>query len=91
MFLGAKGILYSVCVHSVMLYGSDIWPVKEEDERNYARMVTWRCNITHEDRISAEEFRTRLKMKNRMEYLQDRRQQWLGHLERMEESAWSCR
>ena len=41
--LGAKGRLYSACVHSVMLYGSETWPVKEEDvirlERNDAKMV----------------------------------------------------
>ena len=35
-------ILYSICVYSVMLYGSETWPVKEESlvrlERNSAML-----------------------------------------------------
>ena len=41
--LKAKSRVYSACAHSVMLYGSETWPVKEENlvrlERNDARMV----------------------------------------------------
>ena len=51
-----------------MLYGSDTWPVKKEDvirlERNDARIVRWMCNVRPEDSISAEEPRTRLKLKS---------------------------
>ena len=46
-----------------MIYGSETWPVKERDavrlDRNHAKMVRW-----PEDRISAEEFRARLKLKS---------------------------
>ena len=41
--LGAKSRLYTACVRSVMLYGSETWSVKEDDvillERNDARMA----------------------------------------------------
>lgn len=41
-----------------MLYGNETWPVKYENkvrlERNYARMTRWIGNVTHEDRIYAE-------------------------------------
>ena len=49
-----------------MLYGRKIWPVKEQDvitlERIDAKMVRWMCNNRPEERIPAEEFRTRLKL-----------------------------
>ena len=48
------------------------------------------CNVRLENGISAEELRTRLKWKSMRECLQDR-MQWFGHLEGMEESAWSCK
>ena len=68
-----------------MQYGSETWPVKKEDvsrlKRNDARMVRWTNNIRPES-ISADELRTRLKLKNVRECLLDRRLQWFGHLER---------
>ena len=43
--LGAKSRLYSTCLCSIMLYGSEIWPVKEEDmirlERNDVMITYW--------------------------------------------------
>ena len=90
-----KGKLYSACAYSVMLSGNETWPVKEEDvirlKRSDARMVIWISNGRPDDRISAEELRTRLKLKNMREYLWDRKLQWFGHLESMEESAWSSK
>ena len=74
-----------------MLYGSETWTVKRGDairlQRNDARMARWMCNIRPENRIVAEGIRTRLELKNMKECLQDRKLQWFGHLERMEESA----
>ena len=35
--------------------------------------------------------RVRLKLKNMREYLHDRSLQWFGHVEKMEESAWSSK
>ena len=51
------------------------------------------CNVKPEDRTSTEELKTRLKLKSVRELLQDRKLQWFGHLERMEERACSstCR
>ena len=45
------------------------WGQTRED----TRMVRWMCNISPEDRISAEELKTRLKLKTMRECLQDRR------------------
>ena len=49
------------------------------------------CNIRPEDRISAEELRTRLKMKSMRECLQNKILQWFSYLERIEESTWSSK
>ena len=49
------------------------------------------CNVRPEDKISAKELRARLKLKSMKEYLQDRRLQGVGHLERMEKSAGSSK
>ena len=93
--IGEKCRLYSAGVCGGTLYGSETWPVKEKDvirlERNDAWMVRWMCNIRPEDSISAEEFKTRLKMNSIRECLQFRRQQWFSYLEIIEESAWSSK
>ena len=51
------------------------------------------CNVRPGDRISATELRIRLISNSMKKCLQDRRLQWFGHLEGMEENAWSrtCR
>ena len=89
--LGANGRLYSARVRSVMLYKSET--VNEEDmiilKWNNARMARWICSVRSEYRISAEELRTKLKFNSMNECLQDKRLQWFGHLERLEENAWS--
>ena len=41
-------------------------------------------NVKPEDRISAENLRTRPKMNGMNKCLQDRKLQWFGHIERME-------
>ena len=58
-----------------MLYGSGTWSAKEESvirvERNDARMVRFMCNVRPDDRISAEEHRTRLKLSSMRGFLQN--------------------
>jgi len=44
-----RGRLYSSCVRSSMLHGSEAWPVGKENEvalqRAEMRMVRWMCNV----------------------------------------------
>ena len=49
------------------------------------------CSVRLEDKIPAEECRTRPKLNNMRHFLQDRRLQWFGHIETKEESAWSSK
>ena len=59
-----RGKLYSRCVQSSMLHGSDTWPVSKENEmalqRAEMRMVSWMCGMKLKDRVSNKELRERL-------------------------------
>ena len=59
-------------------------------EKTDVRMTRWMCNVKSEDKISAEELRTRLKLNMMRECLPDKRLPWLGHLE-IGENAWSIK
>ena len=70
--LGAKGrFAYFAWARSLMLYGSETWPSKEEDairpERNNESMVRWVCNVRPEVSIFVEELRTKLELKSMMD------------------------
>jgi len=59
-----KGRLYSSCVRSSMLYGSETWPVRKDNEaalqRADRRMVRWMCNGKVKDRVPSKELTERL-------------------------------
>ena len=52
--LKVKGELYAACVRSVMIYGSETWPIKvEESQRlhyNEMSMIRWMCGVTMRNR-----------------------------------------
>jgi len=57
--LKVKGKLYSACVQSVMIFGSETWAVKVDDtqrlDRTERMMVRWMCEVTLRDRKSSED------------------------------------
>ena len=59
-----KGKIYRICVQSVMIYGSETWPMKVEDmnrlERTERMMMRWMCSVSLKDRLPIEELRRRL-------------------------------
>ena len=95
--LASKGRLYQACVRSVMLYASEMWPLKEEDlarlERNDASMVRWMCRVKLNDHIPSRVLRDRLRLVSVRELIQTKRLSWFGHLERMDDNNWvsKCR
>ena len=50
-----RGRLYSSCVRSSMLLGSETWPVRKENvvalQRAEMRMVRWMCGVKLKDRL----------------------------------------
>ena len=58
-----RGRLYSSCVRSSMLHGSETWPVKKENvvalQRAEMRIVRWMCGIKLKDVFPCKELRYR--------------------------------
>jgi len=59
-----RGRLYSSCVRSSMLHGSENWPVRKENvvalQMAEMRIVRWMCGIKLKDRFPSKELRERL-------------------------------
>ena len=55
---GQTGKVYRACVQSVLVYGSETWPVKVEDmqhlERTERMMVSWMCGVSLKSRMSSK-------------------------------------
>ena len=89
--LKVKGELYASCVHGVMLYGSETWPVKVEESqrlhRNEMSMIRWMCSVTMRDRYPCEELRARVGIKPIVDVMRQRRLRWFGHIERSRDAT----
>jgi len=87
------GRLYSSCVRSSMLHGSETWPVRKENEvalqRAEIRMVRWMCNVKVKDRVPSKELRERLGIDDIILILQQNTLRWYGHVLRKEDTDWA--
>jgi len=58
-----RGRLYSSCLRSSMLHGSETWPVRKENvvalQRAEMRIVSGMCGIKLKDRLPSKELRER--------------------------------
>jgi len=92
MSLIMKGRLYSSCVRSSMLHGSETWPVRKENvvalQRAEMRMVRWMCGVKLKDRLPSKELRERLGVDDIVLVLQQDRLHWYGHVLRKEDDDW---
>ena len=90
--LKKKGALYEACVRSVMLYGSETWPAKEEDiarlHRTDMSMLRWMSHVSLRDRKSSKELLDKFKLQPIRSVMQRGRLRWFGHVERMEDNNW---
>ena len=87
-----KGRVYSACVRSTMVYGSETWPMKEEQEQKLERvemqMVRWMCGVKLADGIKSEELLKKLGIEAVRVVLKKGRLRWWGHVERREDMHW---
>jgi len=87
-----RGRLYSSCVQSSVLHGSETWPVRKENEvaLQWAeiRMVRWMCDVKVKDRVPSKELRERVGINDTMLVLQQNRLRWYGHVLRKEDNDW---
>jgi len=79
-----RGRLYSSCVQSSMLHGSEIWPVRKENvvalQQADMRIVRWMCGMKVQDRIPSKRLRERLGLDDIISVLQQNMLQWYGHV-----------
>ena len=87
-----RGRLYSSCVRSSMLHGSETWPVRKENvvalQRAEMRMVRWMCGVKLKDRLPSKELRERLGIVDIALVLQQNRLHWYRHVLRKEDDDW---
>src|SRR5271165_288601 len=93
--LKVKGKIYKACVRSVLVYGSETWPIKEDDlkklERTERAMIRWMCGVSLKDRVNSDELMRRLDMEGVREIVTRGSLRWFGHVERKEEHDWVSR
>ena len=79
-----RGRLYSSCVRSSMLHGSETWPIRKENvvalQRAEMRMVRWMCGIKLKDRLLSKELRERIGVDDIALILQQNRLCWYGRV-----------
>jgi hypothetical protein len=87
-----KGKLYSSCVRSCILYGSETWAVTLEGQRRLERtemqMVRRMCGVTLKDRRASDNLRKSLGIECITTVRRRNRLRWFGHVQRKPDTAW---
>ena len=92
-----KGRIYSACVQSVLIYGTETWAMKADDlrslERTESMMVRWTCGVSLKDRRRSEDLFNLLGIKCVADVVKRGKLRWFGHLERKSVDDWvsACR
>jgi len=92
-----KGKIYKSCVQSVMVYGSETWPMKVEDVRRLERteraMIRVMCGVKLQQKVRSARLYECLSVEEVNDVVRRGRLRWFGHLERMDEGSWvsACR
>jgi hypothetical protein len=97
MSVRMKGKIYTACVQSVLVYGSETWSMKLDDmqrlERTERMMVRWMCGVTLKDKMLSQQLLDRLGVVCVAERVRRGRLRWYGHVERKNAEDWvsKCR
>ena len=90
--LKKKGSFYQACVRPVLLYGSKIWPVKEEDlvrlHLTEISMLRWMSHATLKDMIPSKDLLTKFDLLPVRRVVQRNRLRWFSHVVRMDNDNW---
>jgi len=91
--LPSRGRVYSTCVRSVMLHGSETWAATSKTlnrlRRNDRAMIRWICRVRPQDDVSSDCLLGKLGIKDIEDVLRASRMRWLGHVERS--TGWIAR
>ena len=91
MPLHLKGRFYRTAVRPALLYGTECWAIKKQQEHKMAvaemRMLRWMSGKTRSDRIRNEEIRNKLGVCAIEDKMRECRLRWFGHVQRRPEDA----
>jgi len=85
MSLIVRGRLYSSCVRSSMLHGSETWPIWKE---NKVALLRAEMKMVSKDRVPSKGSRERLGLDDIILVLQQNRLWWYGYVLRKEDNDW---
>jgi len=75
-----------------MLYGSNTWAMKAEQEARFERtemqMIRWMCVVSLREKMTSAELRARMGLKPVEEAARGNRLRWLGHVLRKDPEDW---
>ena len=84
-----RGRVFSTCVRTAMLHGSETWGPNSADlqrlRRNDRSMIRWICGVGPRDDTSTEDLLTKLGLVGIEKVLRSRRLRWYGHAVRSQE------
>jgi len=84
--------LYSSCVRSSMLHGSETRPIRKENEvalqRAEMKMVREMCGVKLQDRFPSKGLEERLGLDDIISVPEQNRLRWYGHVLRKEDNNW---
>ena len=92
-----KGKIFSACVQSVLIYGTETWAMKAENLRSLERtermMVRWVCGVSLKDRKRSEDLYSLLGIQSMAKVVRNGRLRWFGIVERKNGDDWvsTCR
>jgi len=86
-----KGKFYRTAIRPAMLYGSECWALKGQQEHKIGvaemRMLRWMCGHTRKDKIRNEQIRGRVGVAPIEEKIVENRLRWFGHVQRRPRDA----
>ena len=89
--LRMKGVVYKVCVHSVLTYGAETWVMKagvfQRLRATKRRMLRMICRMTLKDMVESTVIASRVGVDNLEEHLRQKSLRWFGHIARIDEEV----
>jgi hypothetical protein len=89
--LKMKGKIYSTCVRTSMVYGSETWAIKVDDlrilERAEKMMMRRMCGVRLQDRVAIKDLYAYLYIDSIADVVTRGRLRWFGHVQRMPDTA----
>ena len=85
-----QGIVYKMCVHSMLTYGAETWAMKAgvfQRLQATERILRVICGVTLKDMVESTVIASRVGVNNLEEHMKQKRLRWFGHIVRRDEKV----